>query len=206
MDGLPPAPSGPPGISLQGQSASALGLSRPSAADQLLLDLQATFHQQQPQPGTVQVQPWSGALAHAAKPNASCTPYPMQPPLAAPFASPTNSTSSSPYFNQQHTPVPTPHSVQTVVVGKQARSAALSAVESVMGEGFASSLSHLPPGALELLCSGGVVQERAMGYQATCNVQPVGIKVRSSLPRAPPLQDQGVSANLGSVHGVFFHC
>jgi hypothetical protein len=60
---------------------------------------------------------------------------------------------------------------------KQARSSALDAVASVMGPGFASSLSHLPPGALELLCSGGVVQEQAMGYQATCSMQPVGIKV-----------------------------
>ena len=46
-----------------------------------------------------------------------------------------------------------------------------------MGEGFAASLSHVDPSALELLCSGGAVQDRAMGYQTTCKIQPVGVKV-----------------------------
>jgi hypothetical protein len=155
-----------------------------SAANQFLLDLQkAAFQQQQPQqPGAVQVQAWSGALASAAKSNAYCYPQPfpgVNPPIAAP---PRNSTMiSSTYFNQQHTAAPAPATQHISPVAVEARSAALDAVASVMGESFASSLSHLPPGALELLCSGGVVQEQAMGYQATCNIQPVGIKV-STLP------------------------
>ena len=99
-------------------------------------------------------------------------------PHAAPAAPPAAAAAG----NHLTYPPAAPSTVPTSSSMKQTRSAALDAVASLMGQGFASSLSHLPPGALELLCSGGVVQERAMGYQATCNIQPLGIKVGKVSP------------------------